>query len=1077
MTGAHPQKPRGVLVPVILIAALGLGWLLMGNDAPRQTVAWAALPMASVGKRSIIFNRDIRPILADRCFSCHGPDPNKRQADLRLDRPEAAMGPLKSDPSLHAFVPGDPDHSEAISRIFSTDPDEVMPPSTSHLKLDAKEKDLIRQWVAGGGPYQEHWAFTAPVRPRVPTVRNTAWPKNDIDRFVLANLEANRLAPSPQADKTTLIRRVSLDLTGIPPTPAEVDAFVKDASPNAYEKVVDRLLASPRYGEQMAVQWLDYARYADSHGYQSDPERHMWLWRDWVINAYNSNMPFDQFAIKQLAGDLLPNATVDDRIATGFNRNHRINDEGGIIPEEWRVEGVIDRVSTTSAVFMGLTLECCRCHDHKYDPITQKEFYSFSAYFNSVNEQGIGDTGSTDRGNNVPPILKVATPDQQKQLDALDSKIAGEKSKLAELTKDLPNQVAKLEQNGGTFSEPMGLLAKFPMDEKLAGEDGDGKLIPANLRSKGEPHFTAASSGNAVELDGKSAVDAGDLVHFDRTDSFSYGAWINRRGDGAIMSRMDAADAFRGFDLFIDENHLAVHIIHQWPDIAIKVRTVALLPKKKWVHVFATYDGSGHAAGVKIYFDGQAKPVQILNDSLTGTICTKSPVLIGSRDGGSPFTGDISDVRFYSRALLPSEIGIIAHGQHVAAILKTPADQRTPEQHKTLTAFVEATDPDLAKANASLSQLNSDKTALENTMPDTMVMEELPKPRDTFVLLRGAYDKHGDKVEPGVPAVLPHLPADAPPNRLGLARWIVDPANPLTARVQVNRLWEKFFGVGIVKTSENLGTQSEWPSNPELLDWLATEFVRLNWDTKAIQKEMVMSAAYQQTSEITPEMLERDPENRLISRGPRFRLSAEQIRDQALSISGLLVEKIGGPSARPYEPHDQWSASTIGNLTQYVQDKGDGLYRRSVYTFIKRTAAPANLSLFDQPSREYCIIRRSRTDTPLQALDLMNDDTYQEAARVLAEHVMQQVHGMPAQRIAEAFKRVTCREPSAKELSILSDGFEQDLARFKKDPASAAKIVTVGSAPPDKQLDACELAAYTMVTSTIFNLDESVTRQ
>ncbi len=453
---------RGAAVPVILILALGLGWLLMTGGSSQKSYASSGITVSSYAdKNTIIFNRDIRPILADRCFACHGPDPNKRQAGLRLDRPDAALGALPHHPNLRAFVPGDPDHSEALKRILSTDPVSVMPPSTSHLKLDAKEKELIRQWVVQGGPYQEHWAFTAPVRSPLPPVGNTSWVHNDIDRFVLANLESNGLTPSREADKPTLIRRVSLDLTGIPPTPAEVDDFIADTSPNAYEKVVDRLLASPRYGEQMATQWLDYARYADSHGYQSDPERHMWKWRDWVINAYNSNMPFDQFAIKQLAGDLLPNATLDDRIATGFNRNHRINDEGGIINEEWRVEGVIDRVSTTSAVFMGLTMECCRCHDHKYDPITQKEFYSFSAYFNSVNELGIGPTGPTDKGINVPPVLKIPSAEQKKQMDDLDAKLTQANAKLAALEKTLPEKIAHL--NGGAFrlAEPAGLVAQL----------------------------------------------------------------------------------------------------------------------------------------------------------------------------------------------------------------------------------------------------------------------------------------------------------------------------------------------------------------------------------------------------------------------------------------------------------------------------------------------------------------------------------------------------------------------------------------------------------------------------------------
>jgi mono/diheme cytochrome c family protein len=1076
-------KIRRLPLLILLITVTGAAWVVLLPDGASQIHAASTTPAAEATESDkpapgrIIFNRDIRPILADRCFSCHGPDPNKRQAGLRLDRPDAALGALPKHPNLRAFVPGHPDHSEALRRILSTDPVSVMPPATSHLKLNAAEKELIRQWVVQGGPYQEHWAFTAPLRPPVPAVQNASWAHNDIDRFVLANLEANGLAPSPQADKATLIRRVSLDLTGIPPSAAEVDAFLADNSPDAYEKVVDRLLASPRYGEQMAVQWLDYSRYADSHGYQSDPERHMWKWRDWVINAYNSNMPFDQFAIKQLAGDLLPNATIDDRVATGFNRNHRITDEGGVINEEWRVEGVIDRVSTTSAVFMGLTMECCRCHDHKYDPITQKEFYSFSAYFNSVNEIGVGPTGPTDQGINVPPILKVPSQEQQQQLDLLSTKINDAGSKLAELRKGVDDRAAKLDLDQ-VPADPTGLVVRFPLDGTVQAQDEKGTSIQSKYVGKGNPQFNASPFGKAIHFDGiGTSVNAGQAIAFDSTDKFSYGGWIKRGGDGAMMSKMNSSDSFRGFDLLMSGGRVAVHIIHHWNDNALKVQTRKALGRSAWNHIFVTYDGSSRAAGVKIYINGKLEPVDVLNDNLVGTIKTTSPLLIGMRDGSDIFTGDVADARFYDRLLSPTEIGLLARGSQVRAILKVPTTQRSPEMVREVGDYVESTDPEMAKVTADEVKLRSDRAAVEKMVPDTMVMQDLPKPRDTFILLRGQYDKHGEKVEPGVPAVLPPLPKDAPPNRLGLARWIVDPGNPLTARVQVNRLWEKFFGVGIVKTSENFGTQTEWPSNPELLDWLATEFVRLHWDMKAMQKEMVMSAAYQQASEMKPEMAERDPENRLIARGPRFRLTAEEIRDQALADSGLLVEKVGGPSARPYEPADLWSGNSFGNLARYVDDKGDGLYRRSIYTFIKRSAVPANLSLFDQPSREYCVIRRSRTDTPLQALDLMNDPTYVEASRVMAQHLMSDEKGTPAQRIAVAFKRVTSREPTVAEMEILSAGFEKNLANFQKDPAGAAKLVSIGATPRDAKLDVPELAAYTMTSSIILNLDETVTRQ
>ncbi len=621
-------------------------------------------------------------------------------------------------------------------------------------------------------------------------------------------------------------------------------------------------------------------------------------------------------------------------------------------------------------------------------------------------------------------------------------------------------------------------MRSFPLDGAIAGLDSKGKAIATKYVGKATPVFVAGTDGKALRFDGSgSAVDAGEAVSFERTDQFTIGAWINASGSGSIVSRMNTDDGDRGFDMFMEGGKIAVHIIHRWPDNAIKVETKKPLPAGRWNQVFATYNGNSSGAGVKIYVNGKLQPVTAVSDALTDSIKTTSPLLIGKRDGSSPFTGDVADVRLYNRVLKPAEIGALAGSKSLQGILKIAPQNRTDAQTAEIAAYVESTDPVLSAAATSVEQLKSDQAALDKLVPDTMVMEDLPTPRDTFVLLRGQYDKHGDQVQPGVPAVLPPLPKDAPPNRLGLARWIVDPANPLTSRVQANRLWEKFFGVGLVKTSENLGTQTEWPSNPQLLDWLATELVGLHWDLKAFQKEIVMSAAYQQASEVTPEMVDRDPENRMIERGPRFRLSAEEIRDQALAVSGLLVEKIGGPSARPYEPADLWAGNNFGNLKKYIIDEGEGLYRRSVYTFIKRSAVPSNLSLFDQPSREYCVIRRSRTDTPLQALDLMNDTTYVEASRVMAQHLMLDDKGSPADRIKVAFKRVTCREPSTDEMNILSAGFEKNLATFRKDPDAAGKLVSIGSAPRDPSLDTAELAAYTMTSSIILNLDETVTRQ
>ncbi len=1044
------------------------------------SMAFASSAQANAATSEIGFNRTIRPILSDRCFSCHGPDSAKRKADMRLDRANDALSPLPDDPALTAFVPGHPERSEAYRRITSAKSDDVMPPAKSHLKLEAREKELIRQWIEQGAKWEEHWAFIAPVAADPPAVKDPAWPRNPVDRFVLANLESQGLRPSPRADKATLIRRVSLDLTGLPPTLAEVDAFLADSSPDAYEKVVDRLLASAHYGEQMAVTWLDYARYADSHGYQSDPERHMWRWRDWVINAYNKNMPFDQFTIEQLAGDLLPNPTTDQLIATGFNRNHRINDEGGIIAEEWRIEGVIDRVEATSAVWLGLTMGCCRCHDHKFDPITQKEFYSFAGFFNSVHEVGVGDTGATDRGINVPPVLKLPTPEQKKALAELTAEFDSRTAQVKELDSHVPDFAEKWGRKTAERDAVAGFVARFPLNGTIEGQDADGKAISTEFQGSGEPKFADGFVGKAIDLGAKdAAISAGEAVSFDGHSPFSYGAWVNirgRAGGGTVFSKMAGDPSYRGFDLRVQNGVVEAHLIHQWPDNAIKVVTTEQLLRDKWVHLMVTYDGSEKADGVKVYVNGQIQVVKKEKDHLSDTLATPSPLLIGKRIGTEPFKGMIQDVMFFDRALASQDVADAATHPLLKPLFAGPADKLTAEHKKEIESLYRTFSPELFDANSKLASAKKALDALLAKIPDTMVMEEMPTPRDNFVLIRGQYDKHGDKVPTGLPAIFPPMPAGAPMNRLGLARWIVDPSNPLTARVQVNRLWEKFFGMGLVKTSENMGTQAAAPSNQELLDWMALELIREKWDLKAFQKLIVTSAAYQQSSDVTPDLLERDPENRLIARGPRVRLPAETIRDQALAVSDLLIDKIGGPSVKPYEPANLWEGNLYGNLGKYVQDKGEGLYRRSLYTFWKRTAPPPNLSVFDMPTREYCVIKRSRTNTPLQALDLMNDPTYLEASRVLAERMMTAGGSTPQDRIAYGFRRATTRQPSALEATILLAGFEKQLERYRADHAAASDFLHVGDAPLNPSLDVSELAAYTMTSSLILNLDEVVNK-
>ena len=776
--------------------------------------------------RSLQFNRDIRPILSDKCLRCHGPDTNARKADLRLDDEHSA----RSDRGGYRVVnAGHPENSELIRRITTDDPDEHMPPAKSRLKLSPHEVTLLRRWIAQGGRYQRHWAFIPPRRPPVPQVRQTGRIRNSIDAFIQMRLEREGWRPAPEADKVMLIRRVTLDLTGLPPTLRAVDAFLSDTSPAAYERVVDRLLASPRYGERMALVWLDAARFADSGGYQGDILRTMWPWRDWVIGAYNRNMPFDRFTVEQLAGDLLPHPTRAQRIATGFNRNHRINDEDGIIPEEFRVEYVADRVETTATVWMGLTFRCARCHDHKYDPFSQQDYYRLFAYFNSVAEQGRGH-------GNAPPVLRILSRTSERRL-------------------------AKIEQQLRTLQRAT---------RRVPGPAG---MVPKS--SAGSPTNNPSTAARAKQI----------------------------------------------------------------KSLQAKKRTL-----------------------------------------LAGAVVT-------------------------------------------------------------------------------------------------MVMRDLPQPRPAHVLIRGAYDKLGKPVSPGVPAALTTpLPNGAPANRLTLARWLVDPRHPLTARVAVNRYWQMLFGRGLVATPEDFGSQGSWPSHPDLLDWLATEFIRTGWNVKAMLRLIVTSATYRQSSRGSAKSFQRDPDNRLLSRGHRYRLPAELIRDQALAASGLLTERLGGPSVRPYQPPDLWK-ELVSSKGYYKQSHGPDLYRRSLYTFIRRTVPHPAMTTFDATNRELCTVRRARTDTPLQALVSMNDPTFVEAARVLAERVMLSGHGSETFRLTRMFRRLTGRRPRPVEQQLLLRTLHFYHRRYQANPQAAARLVHVGESMLNKTLKVPELAAYTAVAGLIMNLDEVVTKE
>ena len=1025
----------------------------------------AAALLSPAGARQsaqkIDFNRDVRPIIT-KCFTCHGPDANTGIAGLRLDTFDSATKVLPS--GNRAIVPGKPGESELVKRINATD-FLMMPPESSNKTLSADEKRILTEWIAQGAEYKQHWAFVKPVRPALPRVKDADWPQNGIDNFILAKLEESGLAPEAQADRRTLIRRVSLDLTGLPPSIEEVEAFVNDKSANAYEKVVDRLLASPRYGERMAMDWMDYARYADSNGYQADYERYQWRWRDWVIEAFNKNMPYDQFTVEQLAGDMLPNATMDQKLATGFNRNHRINTEGGVIAEEWRVETVVDRMETTGAVWMGITTGCARCHDHKYDPLTQRDFYRMYAFFNNVPETGSGE----ERPINHPPTMRAPTRAQSARLAELEAEV---KSLDERLSAKLESNLQESENWKPSVTLPTidgGLAARIAL---VAGGLG--------LTTTGPVEFGPGRATGSAKTGPEAFLDLGNIGDFEKEQAFSYGAWVNpMNGEGSPFSRMESANAFRGWECSLFGGRPQAHIINQWPANAIKIVADQPIPNGKWTHLFFTYDGSSKGAGFKMYVNGKLAKTSIVNDTLSMSIRTGVSAKVGRRTNSETFAGMVDDFALYSRELKPEEVAALASTHPAIPLLKVPVEDRTEDQRREIARLWSLeNDAEYAKFDEARRVSGEELAALNAAIPTVMVMEEMADPRDCFVLDRGQYDKPTEKVEPGIPSFLPPLPEGAENNRLGFARWIVSPENPLTARVTVNRLWERFFGTGIVSTLEDFGTRAEFPSHPELLDWLAVEFVECGWDLKAMVKTIVMSASYQQSSVLTEEKRERDPMNRLVSRGPRLRLPGEVIRDQALFYAGLLVEKQGGPSVYPYMPEGVWDETNFyGNLRNYKHAADDGLYRRSLYTIWKRTAAPPNMLLFDVPGRETCRVQRARTDTPLQALALMNDETYIEAARCLAQRMMREGGATPVERLRFGFETVLLREPTKPETDVMLAAFEKRLAKYKSDRAAARDLVLIGESRTDWSLDFSELAAYTVSASTLLNLDETINKE
>lgn len=990
-------------------------------------------------RAEISFNKDIRPILSENCFYCHGQDGNKRKKELRLDDRAAAL-------EKKAFVPGDAAASELVKRIFSNDPDKQMPPPESHRILTAEQRDTLKQWIAEGAKYETHWTFVAPVKPAPPAVKNAAWPRNDLDRFILAKLESLGLSPSPEASRATLIRRLHMDLTGLPPAPEEVDAFIADQAPDAYEKLVDRLMASPRYGERMALPWLDAARYADSNGFQQDGDTHQYVWRDWVVNALNTDLPFDQFSIQQLAGDLLPNPTDDQLIASAFNRNHLLNGEGGAIAEEQRNVNLFDRVDTTATNWLGLTMACAQCHDHKYDPLTMRDYYSMMALFNNVPETGV----PSGRGQ-----YRVAEP-------SIRAPVGEHKVKMQELKKAL-EQAREEAKASAESKESNDALALLETELAAIPEVLWNHLLPTAATATGGVKLTI--DRNTIFADGPRPDRANYTITLDNTSAVITGIRIKATPDERLPSkgsgRSDSGNA-----------------------LLTKLRLSVGGKEIKFSGAYAEYSQKGFSAGGVI--DDDPKTGWAFHPEVTkphNLVLELAEPLALERDAAPVLT-----LEFQSNQK-QHQLGYFAmtftSTPHPAKTMQLPAEiadllkkkDRTADESKKVREYLANTHPPSAQtvAQAKVTAAEQALNDFQTNLPRVMIMSD-SKPRKTHILDRGEYLKPREEVTAGVPAFLPPLPEGAPNNRLGFAQWLFRPEHPLTARVQVNRLWQYFFGLGLVKTSEDLGVQSEVPVHGEFLNWLAVEFRDQAWSQKKLNRLILTSATYRQSSHIKPEHLQRDPENRYLGRAARFRLPSMILRDLALSASGLLNDQAGGKPVYPYQPPDVWEGLAITKERDftYPTSKDASLYRRSLYTFWRRTVSPVNM--FDASPRQTCKVRPDITSTPLHALTTLNDPTWTEASRTLAEKAIK-ASATPASRITWAFRRILARVPAERDISLLTRAYEKQVAVYTADPKAAADFLAVGPAPRDQSLPPAEHAAMTAVCLALFNIDESLTRE
>jgi hypothetical protein len=1075
------QKKSGPIRFIYIMAVCSLAGILSCN--PRIEFSpeiEAKLP------QKIDFNYHIKPILSDRCFVCHGPDQTQQKAGLRLDTPEGAFAALQEGEG-HAIVPGKATKSALFRRITSNDPKMMMPPLESNLKLNELEIAMLTRWIDQGAAYKPHWSFIAPERPEIPAVNNPAWVHNPIDYFVLHRLERENLLPASVAEKEQLLRRVSFDLTGLPPTLEEIDAFVADQSEDAYEKVLDRLLASPHYGERMAMDWMDLARYADSHGYHADGYRLMWPWRDWVIQAFNDNMAFDQFTTWQMAGDLLPEATQEQKLATGFHRNHPASSESGIVPEEYLLENVFDRTNTTAKAFLGLTLECARCHDHKYDPISQREYFQFSAFFNNVNELGM-----ISNDGNAAPLMPLMSEETNKQITYLKKRIAKQEAEQVKQARQFIQQAPVNTRVDPEYAK-RGLIGHYPLDElyqeKTANLASGGKRATIG----GEVQIVPGKQGNAIRFDSEyESLNLSGIGDFERTDQFSMGAWVKpevREDYSVIMGNAGGKNShWRGYEMFLDSlNRVSVRLTHEPPGHRLEVITNDSIKVKAWSHVMFTYDGSSKASGLQIYLNGSQVPTTTVHNNLNNSIRTidgyltlkPMPIRLGrsyraALDIGL-FKGAIDEVRVYQRRLT---------GLEVAGVTGNPFWEEKPyerldEAEKEMLAEYDLyRKPHFQQRLAQLAELREKEQAIMDTIPEVMVMEEMDPPRKTYVLERGVYDAPTEEVTPSTLAKVLPFAEDLPQNRLGLTRWLLNPENPLTARVIVNRFWYMFFGRGLVRTLDDFGNQGDLPTHPELLDWLAMEFVASGWDVKALLRLMATSATYRQSSKASAALMEKDPDNILLARGPRYKLPAEMIRDNALVASGLLVDKIGGPSVKTYQPEGLWSKTHFSRLLEdYQPDSGDKLYRRSLYTFIRRTAPPATMTTFDASDRSMCVVRRQVTDTPLQSLLLLNETQMIECARLIAERAIREGGQNTPEQLDYAFRLLTSRHLTGDELNVLQGLFNEEYEKYSDNLKAAEELLTVGEYPRDVHLELPAVAALTVASNIMMNYDEVYTKR